>query len=244
MLASPRRWFIASLALLLAGAVAYSGGDGATSPATTSTPAARTATPVATSAAPTPTTEAREGAGPPLTAREHEVAQAIFPTFPLIDPTLRSIDLGEINFGGRRDEIPALINIGTLTQEVMAPFLVPDEPVISIEINGEARAYPIQILLRHELVNDVGGGVPVLTLLLSAVQLRHRLRPSRGWRRGSYLRRLRSTAHERPDHVRPSDGNALAVDHRRGNRWQRCRPTADLLTLADRLVAGLPRRLP
>ena len=35
------------------------------------------------------------------------------------------------------------------------------EPVVAVEINGEARAYPIRILTRHELVNDTLGGVPV-----------------------------------------------------------------------------------
>jgi hypothetical protein len=124
---------MASLTLLVAGAVACSGGDDATPSRTAATPAA---TPVATSAAPTATTEAREGVGPPLSARDLLLAGALFPAFPLIGPTLRSVDLSEIEFGGRRDEIPALINIGTLTQEVVDPFLVPDERVISIEING------------------------------------------------------------------------------------------------------------
>lgn len=35
------------------------------------------------------------------------------------------------------------------------------EPVISFELNGEARAYPLQILIWHEIANDVVGGVPV-----------------------------------------------------------------------------------
>lgn len=36
------------------------------------------------------------------------------------------------------------------------------EPVIRIEINGDARAYPLRILIWHEVVNDVVGGVPVV----------------------------------------------------------------------------------
>ena len=35
------------------------------------------------------------------------------------------------------------------------------EPVVAVSISGEARAYPIRILTRHELVNDTLGGVPV-----------------------------------------------------------------------------------
>ena len=41
-------------------------------------------------------------------------------------------------------------------------WLDPNEPVISFEFNGEARAYPLQILTWHEIVNDVVGGEPVI----------------------------------------------------------------------------------
>ena len=36
-----------------------------------------------------------------------------------------------------------------------------DEPVISLEINGEAKAYPLAILIQHEIVNDELGGIPI-----------------------------------------------------------------------------------
>lgn len=35
------------------------------------------------------------------------------------------------------------------------------EPVVALEIDGDARAYPVQILIWHEIVNDVVAGVPV-----------------------------------------------------------------------------------
>lgn len=35
------------------------------------------------------------------------------------------------------------------------------EPVIAVEIGGDARAYPIRYLTWHEIVNDTVGGVPV-----------------------------------------------------------------------------------
>ncbi|MEM9465900.1 MAG: DUF3179 domain-containing protein [Actinomycetota bacterium] len=35
------------------------------------------------------------------------------------------------------------------------------EPVMVVEVEGDARAYPIQIMTWHEIVNDVIGGVPV-----------------------------------------------------------------------------------
>jgi hypothetical protein len=40
-------------------------------------------------------------------------------------------------------------------------FLTPQEPVIAVELNGQAKAYPLRILVWHEIVNDRIGGVPV-----------------------------------------------------------------------------------
>ncbi|MCB9395960.1 MAG: DUF3179 domain-containing protein [Acidimicrobiaceae bacterium] len=42
-----------------------------------------------------------------------------------------------------------------------ADFLADDEPVLAIEIDGDARAYPVQVMIWHEIVNDTVGGVPV-----------------------------------------------------------------------------------
>ena len=37
----------------------------------------------------------------------------------------------------------------------------PDELVLGVEFGGEARAYPIGLLARHEIVNDTVGGQPI-----------------------------------------------------------------------------------
>ena len=37
----------------------------------------------------------------------------------------------------------------------------PDEMVLGLELNGDARAYPIGVLVHHEVVNDVVGGQPI-----------------------------------------------------------------------------------
>jgi hypothetical protein len=39
--------------------------------------------------------------------------------------------------------------------------LAPQEPVIGLQINGDARAYPLRLLIWHEIANDIVGGVPV-----------------------------------------------------------------------------------
>ena len=49
--------------------------------------------------------------------------------------------------------------------EYVAPqdaFLTPDELVMGVEINGEARAFPVGLMRNREMVNDTIGGVPVL----------------------------------------------------------------------------------
>jgi hypothetical protein len=40
-------------------------------------------------------------------------------------------------------------------------FLDDREPVVAIEVGGDARAYPVQVLIWHEIVNDTIGGEPI-----------------------------------------------------------------------------------
>src|SRR6185503_12336196 len=42
-----------------------------------------------------------------------------------------------------------------------ATYLAPDEPVLGVEIGGDARAYPLRILDWHAVANDTVGRVPV-----------------------------------------------------------------------------------
>jgi hypothetical protein len=79
----------------------------------------------------------------------------------LSDLPASSIDLTELRRGGPPpDGIPPIDN-PVMMPATEVDFLVDTEPVVAIEVNGEARAYPIQILLWHEIVNDDIGGIPV-----------------------------------------------------------------------------------
>jgi hypothetical protein len=72
-----------------------------------------------------------------------------------------SIDVAEILAGGPpRDGIPALDAPKTLAA-ADAPW-EDDERVIGVALGGEARAYPLAVLVWHELVNDTLGGHPIL----------------------------------------------------------------------------------
>ena len=59
-----------------------------------------------------------------------------------------------------RDAIRAILEPKFLTVEE-ASYHEPHEPVLGVSINGDHRAYSIPQLSRHEIVNDVVGGVPI-----------------------------------------------------------------------------------
>ena len=90
-------------------------------------------------------------------------AQAM-PTFefPKTDFEKRIVDFSEIMSGGPpRDGIPAVDVPRYVTTGEAAGWLDPDEPVIAVGVGGEARAYPLQILIWHEIANDELGGTPI-----------------------------------------------------------------------------------
>ena len=61
----------------------------------------------------------------------------------------------------RGDGIPAVDEPRYASTEDAGEWLDPDEPVIAAEIAGQARAYPLQILIWHEIANDSLGGIPI-----------------------------------------------------------------------------------
>jgi hypothetical protein len=74
-----------------------------------------------------------------------------------------TIDYDELLSGGPpRDGIPSIDRPKFVSAGEAADWLADNEPVIALEIEGDARSYPLQILTWHEIVNDVVGGVPVI----------------------------------------------------------------------------------
>lgn len=71
------------------------------------------------------------------------------------------VDLNQIRSGGPPpDGIPPLEHPAFEPVEAV-DWIAPQEAVLALEINGDARAYPVQIMTWHELVNGTVGGVPV-----------------------------------------------------------------------------------
>jgi len=83
----------------------------------------------------------------------------------LDDPTAEGlpeplVDLDRISALLPPDGIPA-VDDPLFLSPAEVDFLGDQEPVLAIEVDGDARAYPIQIMTWHEIVNDTIGGRPI-----------------------------------------------------------------------------------
>lgn len=76
---------------------------------------------------------------------------------------LHTIGYDEILSGGPpRDGIPSVDEPQFISVDEARSWLEDNEPVIAVDLNGVARAYPLQILTWHEIVNDHIGETPII----------------------------------------------------------------------------------
>ena len=88
------------------------------------------------------------------------VPLSILRAWPLTDFKQSTVPITQVRSGGPgKDGIPSIEMLKF--QLISSSDLADSEPVIIVSFNGEARTYPLQILIWHEIVNDVVGGVPV-----------------------------------------------------------------------------------
>jgi hypothetical protein len=167
----PKRWIWFSLVLLLTlSACAQLGVASAletetpepteTEPASTPRPSPSDA-PEATapSAEPGPTATAGSDAALAVDEPPPSGAEAQFST----DFSKHSVPYSEILSGGPpKDGIPAIDRPQFVAVTEADEWLEDLEPVVLFQARGEARAYPLQILTWHEIVNDEVGGTPVV----------------------------------------------------------------------------------
>ncbi len=66
-----------------------------------------------------------------------------------------------VSGGPPRDGIPSIDNPKFISVQDANRFLQDSDLVIGLDINDDVRAYPLQILVWHEIVNDEVGGTPV-----------------------------------------------------------------------------------
>ena len=102
---------------------------------------------------PTPTFErgSPEDTPPPGAEREFST-----------DFSVHSVPYTEILSGGpSKDGIPPIDQPSFVSITEADTWLEDVEPIIRVQFNGEVKAYPIQILMWHEIVNDEVGGEPI-----------------------------------------------------------------------------------
>jgi len=79
------------------------------------------------------------------------------------DFSLHTVKYSEILSGGvPRDGIPPIDNPKFVSIEAASAWLPDQEPIFVLRYQGETRGYPLQIMIWHEIVNDVVGGEPVV----------------------------------------------------------------------------------
>jgi Protein of unknown function (DUF3179) len=78
------------------------------------------------------------------------------------DFSRHTVPYGDILSGGPpKDGIPAVDAPQFISVTEAQSWLQPQEPVILVQNNEHARAYPIQIVIWHEIINDTLGDLPV-----------------------------------------------------------------------------------
>ena len=60
-----------------------------------------------------------------------------------------------------KDGIPAILDPVFLTAQEAQIDMWDGEKVLGVSIDGDSKAYPLNMLSRHEIVNDTVGGKPV-----------------------------------------------------------------------------------
>jgi hypothetical protein len=72
-----------------------------------------------------------------------------------------SVDPSTLKAGAPKDGIPSIDAPSFVSVGAANDWIAPEEPVIFLKHGDTARAYPLQILTHHEIVNDRVAGTPV-----------------------------------------------------------------------------------
>lgn len=77
------------------------------------------------------------------------------------DITTFRLNPANLKYGIGREAFPALIDPKFVSTAEARAWLGPDDRVLAVRIKDEVRVYPVELLIRHEVVNDVVAGVPI-----------------------------------------------------------------------------------
>lgn len=78
------------------------------------------------------------------------------------DTVKHKLTISDLHMAAEKDHLKPLNYPAFIKADQKAFAYYPHEPVISVVINGEARAYPLSVLTLFELCNDTVGGEPIM----------------------------------------------------------------------------------
>jgi hypothetical protein len=149
--------FLGTLTIIVAACGGAGADDGEESPSTSEAPpstASASTTEAPSSGSPSTVVLPAQEALPTGPSALADMNAAEFPE-PLVNP-------GDIISGGPPpDGIPPIDDPVFLNVADNLGLLEDNEPVVALAIGDDARAYPVSIMIWHEIVNDTVGGVPV-----------------------------------------------------------------------------------
>lgn len=149
----PRVATLAVFALVTAACTgASTGGESASTILPSSATDSDTSVPLDDTTVPTPTL-GPDGFPSGESALDDMTAES-FPE-PLVPPE------GILSGGPPPDGIPPIDDPQFIPVDQADEWLNDAEPVVTLAVDGEARAYPVQVMIWHEIVNDTVGDVPV-----------------------------------------------------------------------------------
>ena len=146
------------------------------------------------------------------------------------DFSRHTVPYSDIMSGGvPRDGIPPIYDPKYVTIEDSDTWIEDQEPVVALEVDGNARAYPLQILTWHEIANDIVGDIPVAVtfcpLCNSAI---------------AFDRRLDGVVHTFGVSGNLRNSDLIMWDHETQTWWQQLTGEAIIGSLAGKRLSILP----
>ncbi|GAB4191430.1 MAG: hypothetical protein Kow00105_05500 [Phycisphaeraceae bacterium] len=77
------------------------------------------------------------------------------------DVTTFRLKPDQLHYGLGREVFPALIEPEFVSATEADAWLHPNHRVLAVKVGQDVRVYPIDLLIQHEVVNDMVGGIPI-----------------------------------------------------------------------------------
>ncbi len=77
------------------------------------------------------------------------------------DVTGWTLNADQLHYGLGREAFPALIEPQFVPVPAARQFMTPPMRVLLVQVGGQTKVYPVDLLIRHEVVNDTVGGTPI-----------------------------------------------------------------------------------